>query len=523
MKYWRVVAFLVFTQIAASEQFLFEVFTKDHKSFYLIKAPSRLSSAQELWNYFFCMSIDLPRLLEQAQVTSKPVILSCQEQLHGFGPLDDEAPLIEANRVALAWLSAYARATDVQAFAYLQAGDDNACSLQLYSYIQWFIDQCDSDYQCTDFSAHVFRSADLSKVCVNHLEAPTQIKSIALLQEGPKHLIKVKNQNHINRRVLISGGAGFIGCYLTKKLLEKGFSVVVLDNFFCSQPDTIQQLEHDYDLCEFHYVDVTKDFYLDCAVDLVIHLASLPSPKTYYQYPVNTLLTGLSGTKNCLDVALSSNAPFIFASSSEVYGDPEISPQVESYEGNVNPWGMRSQYDESKRGGETLCKWYFEHAKVNVKLARIFNTYGPGMCLDDGRVITNFLKAILERTAMLIYGNGKQTRSFCYIDDLISGLMRLIEHKTEAQHITQRVYNIGNDNEIAIERVARLVNEIAHEAIGYIVPIEHIIHPDTTDPKMRRPNLNRLKALGCQPQISFKKGLQATLKVFIEKTKLEKK
>jgi dTDP-glucose 4,6-dehydratase len=232
------------------------------------------------------------------------------------------------------------------------------------------------------------------------------------------------------------------------------------------------------------------------------------------------LLVGLHGTQNTLEVARAKNARYLFTSTSEVYGDPLIHPQPESYGGNVDCMGKRSAYDQSKRGAEVLIKLYFEHYGVDTRIARLFNTYGPGMRLADGRVINNFLESLINNTPLKINGSGDQTRSFAYVDDTIDGIFRLIDNDAlcNEPHITQRVFNLGNPDEFTINELAYKVNELSKKYFNREIPIIHRENPDMSDPRMRRPDISRAQTiLGFMPRVSLDEGLEKSLQFFLNK------
>jgi dTDP-glucose 4,6-dehydratase len=294
------------------------------------------------------------------------------------------------------------------------------------------------------------------------------------------------------KRILVSGAAGFIGQHLCGRLKNDGHDVTGFDLVGRSQWDVADNdtlAEFDYDVHPW---------------DAVIHLASHASPKKYLAKPIETLLTGSHGTYNMLEVARFSNARFLLASTSEIYGDPLQHPQHESYWGNVNPIGPRSCYDESKRYAEALTMAYHREYRVNTKIARIFNTYGPKMAKDDGRVIPNLINQALEGRPLTIYGDGSQTRSFCYIDDLVAGLVKLLW-----SDVNEPV-NLGNPIEFTMLELATLVKEITN----CDSPIEY--HPlPTDDPTRRQPNIGRAIAeLDWWPTIHLRAGLEKTIAYF---------
>jgi nucleoside-diphosphate-sugar epimerase len=304
-------------------------------------------------------------------------------------------------------------------------------------------------------------------------------------------------------RILITGGAGFIGSHLCRVLTERGDKVICIDNLITGFRKNIESL---IDNSNFTFIehDMSQPFYPDQDIDWVFHFASLASPKHYLNYPIKTLKSGLLGTHNCLGIAKDKKAKFILASTSEVYGDPTVHPQPEEYWGNVSSIGPRSCYDESKRGAESLTYAYLRQHQVDVRVARIFNTYGPNMHPDDGRVVSNFITQSLAEDDLTIYGDGSQTRSFCYIDDLVKGLIRLTEVDYQAP------VNLGNPAEFTIKELADLVLEKTHSGSK----IKNFSLPED-DPKRRRPDISKAKELlNWEPSVPLEEGLAKTIDYF---------
>lgn len=300
-------------------------------------------------------------------------------------------------------------------------------------------------------------------------------------------------------RIVITGGAGFIGSHLCQALLDRGDEVICVDNLASGRVENIRHLlESPRFLLDVH--DIRNPIAISGHVDAVANLASLASPPGYSRRPVFTLTTGSVGTKNALDLATAHQARFVQASTSEVYGDPAVHPQREDYWGNVNPTGPRSMYDEAKRYAEALVAAYAREG-TNAGIARIFNTYGPRMRLDDGRVVTNFIAQALEGEPLTIYGDGSQTRSLCYVSDLVRGLIALIDNP-----VTGPV-NLGNPHEMTVLQIAELTREI----IGSTSPIEHRPLPQD-DPTRRRPDISRARTeLGWSPSVDVVEGLTKTI------------
>ncbi len=308
-------------------------------------------------------------------------------------------------------------------------------------------------------------------------------------------------------RVLITGGAGFIGSHLCELLLARGHTVICLDNLITGSRANIAHLEgQEHFSLMLH--DVTNPIYIDGPLDAILHLASLPSPVDYIQMPIKTLKVGSLGTLHALGLARAKEARFLLASTSEVYGDPLVHPQPESYWGNVNPIGPRGVYDESKRFGEALTMAYHRAHGLQTRIARIFNTYGPRMRLDDGRVVPNFVRQALLDEPLTVYDDGSRTRSFCYVSDLIEGLWRLL--------LSDQVepVNLGNPQEMTIVELARMIIALSgsRSEIAFV-------HPDASrtadDPRTRQPDITRARTLlGWEPAVSLEQGLEETIAYF---------
>jgi dTDP-glucose 4,6-dehydratase len=307
----------------------------------------------------------------------------------------------------------------------------------------------------------------------------------------------------IHLRYVISGAAGFIGSHMCDLLLDEGHTVVAIDNLITGSIDNLSHLRSNPKF-EFHEVDVTRSFEIGGNVQCVMHLASLASPKDYLQHPIETLESGSSGTRNMLDVAKRHSATFLLTSTSECYGDPLEHPQKETYWGNVNPVGMRSCYDESKRYAEAVTMAYHRTHGVKTNIARIFNTYGPRMQLKDGRVVPAFLDQVLRGEPLTIYGDGSQTRSFCYVSDMVRGLYLL--SKSEERYPV----NLGNPREMSMLEFAECIKAAARcEAAMVFLPLPE------DDPKRRRPDITKAKQLlGWEPAVPLEQGIAATLDYF---------
>jgi UDP-glucuronate decarboxylase len=306
-----------------------------------------------------------------------------------------------------------------------------------------------------------------------------------------------------DRRVMVTGGAGFIGSHLTRRLLGEGAEVLVVDNFYSGSRANLRDVL-DHPGLEILRHDVTFPLYVE--VDEIYHLACPASPVFYQRDPVQTTKTSVMGSINMLGLAKRVKAKILLSSTSEVYGDPIVHPQPETYWGNVNPIGIRSCYDEGKRCAETLFFDYRRQHDMPIKVARIFNTYGPGMRPDDGRVVSNFIVSALKGEALTVYGDGSQTRSFCYVDDLVEGLMRLMS----TGHEVTGPINIGNPNEFTMLELAELVQEM----VGGDAGIEYRPLP-SDDPTQRQPDITlATSVLDWRPTVQLREGLAATVDFF---------
>jgi len=307
-------------------------------------------------------------------------------------------------------------------------------------------------------------------------------------------------------RAVVTGGAGFLGSHLCDRLLAVGWEVLALDNLITGDEDNLGHLGRNPKF-RFERKDVTESIRIEGEVGYVFHLASPASPPDYLRFPVETLKVGSIATMNTLELAEAKGAKFLLASTSECYGDPDVSPQSESYWGRVNPIGPRSVYDEAKRFAEAITMAYHRHHGLDTHIVRIFNTYGPRMRLNDGRALPNFVFQALSGQPLTVYGDGKQTRSFCYVSDLIEGIYRLSQSD---EHFPT---NIGNPTELTIYEFAERIRSYFPNAL----PIVHEPLPED-DPKQRRPDITKAqRLLGWEPKVSLEEGLKYTLDYFKEK------
>ncbi len=314
-------------------------------------------------------------------------------------------------------------------------------------------------------------------------------------------------------RILITGAAGFLGSHLCDRLLAEGHEVIGLDNFITGNPENLAHLQGN-EKFSFQRHDVSNYIFVKGRVDAVLHFASPASPNPqspagYFNLPIQTMKAGALGTHNCLGVAKAHNAKFLLASTSEIYGDPLVHPQREDYTGNVDPVGPRAVYDEAKRFAESLTMAYHRYHNVDTRIVRIFNTYGPRMDLEDGRALPNLLKQALLGQPLTVYGDGSQTRSFCYVDDLIDGIVKLLY---SSEHLP---VNIGNPNEMSILHFAETINRIVGNRAGITFVRDA---RSVRDPQQRQPDITRARQiLQWEPKVSLEEGIRRTIPYFKEK------
>jgi len=314
--------------------------------------------------------------------------------------------------------------------------------------------------------------------------------------------------------VLVAGGAGFIGSHLCRSLLDENYKVIAIDNLLTSDKSNLKDLQNnpEFTFLEQDIVEAIQNSKFKIQnLDYIFHLASPASPnqksaRSYINYPIETMLVNSQGTHNLLELARQFKAKFLFASSSEVYGDPAMSPQKEDYFGYVNPNGIRSVYDEGKRFGEAITFAYLRRHDLNVRVIRIFNTYGPKMLADDGRVVSNFINQAIKDQPITVYGKGTQTRSLCYVDDMVLGIkLAMFKPNTKGE-----VFNLGNPDERSILDIAKLVKKLTNsksEIVFEDLPVD--------DPKERKPDISHVKEiLGWEPKISTEEGLKRTIEYF---------
>ncbi|HMV28352.1 MAG TPA: SDR family oxidoreductase [Anaerolineales bacterium] len=314
-------------------------------------------------------------------------------------------------------------------------------------------------------------------------------------------------------RILITGAAGFLGSHLCDRLLADGHEIIGMDNFITGNPDNIAHLAGN-EKFQFFKRDVSNYIFVPGKVDAILHFASPASPNPqsksgYFNLPIQTMKAGALGTHNCLGIARREGSRFLLASTSEIYGDPEIHPQAETYPGNVDPVGERAVYDEAKRFAESMTMAYHRFHSVNTSIVRIFNTYGPRMDLEDGRALPNLLKQALLGEPLTVYGTGSQTRSFCFVDDLVDGIVKLLYSK---EHLP---VNIGNPVEMSILEFAEIINKVTGNTAG----IKYIENARSArDPQRRRPDITRAKdILNWEPKVNLEEGIRRTIPFFKQK------
>ncbi|MDH3685710.1 MAG: SDR family oxidoreductase [Myxococcales bacterium] len=307
------------------------------------------------------------------------------------------------------------------------------------------------------------------------------------------------------RRALVTGAAGFLGSHLCRRLLEEGLEVVGFDNLLTGSMENVEEMLG-HPRFSFEHYDVTNFLYVDGPLDAILHFASPASPADFERLPIQILKVGSLGTHKALGLAKAKQARFLLASTSECYGDPEISPQPESYWGNVNPIGVRGVYDEAKRFAEAMTMAYHRHHGVDVRIVRIFNTFGPRMRIDDGRAIPNFFTQALRGQDITVYGDGSQTRSICYVDDLVEGIWRLLRSEYVGP------VNIGSQAEVSMlelaQKIVKMTGSKSEIVFGPLPP---------DDPKVRRPDSSLAQSvLGWEPQVSIETGLERTRDYFVK-------
>lgn len=471
---------------------------------------------------FSLATLRIQSAIEEARNSSSLLVLCVPPVYSKTDQLGLEAAWREGARMALAWSSAAARFDSL--------GSIDLTILETQNYLE-DVDQqilCKA-LEVIDVDVHNLRTIEdiqrriisLDKLTIDPEGA--QLNNLEPLSFSPPEKDQLVIADSFpplqsgQKRYLITGAAGFLGSHLAELMLQQGDQIIGIDNFCCSTRDNVERLKKYPDFCFVEW-DITLPFKIEATLDGVVHMASVPSPEFYYRLPKETLQTGIEGTLHCLEIARDHKARFLFTSTSEVYGDPELSPQSEDYWGNVNPIGPRSQYDQSKRGAETLISLFSQRYDLDCRIVRIFNTYGPGMILNDGRVITNFMQALLYKKPMVIHGSGNQTRSFAYYSDTINGIYSLLKNESlqPTSLLDQRVINVGSEEECSINELALMAKDVAKQILDYDAEIIHVAHIDVTDPRQRHPDLSRAKQLiGFTPSVCLRDGFIKTLDFFI--------
>lgn len=512
--------FLVSLRIEAE----FYEFGKDYPNNYLIyfiPQFERAYSQQKEWNELNFDIFEFPRKIKHALKQGRKILIFLPNNYSGYSPVHKLAPYIEGSRIALAWASTYASLREkykenikIFSYNYLDPINTNIIANFITQKQDLFLNRSANALLKIEpfvMPAYLDNKIDLKRL-KNKIKRSIKndIKEVTFITRQDFKLIN-------SETVVITGGAGFIGSHLAKELIRQNYKVIILDNLSTGSLQNLDTIENSEKLLFFNH-DVSIPFNIDCDISYIVHLASLPSPQYYYNKPLETMSVGLDGTKNCLDLALNKKARFLFSSSSEVYGDPELNLQAEDYAGNVNPIGMRSQYDESKRGAETIIKLYCDNFDIDARIIRLFNTYGPYMNINDGRVITNFIRAALEDKPLKLYGGGLQTRSFSYITDTLDGILRvLLSDKLNNLKLEQKIFNVGNDQEFSIIELGNKITNLSQKYLNKtpIITVQENIDKD--DPKQRRPDLSRLKnLLGYNYTVSLDMGLEKTFLYFFD-------
>lgn len=473
-RYYYVVVLLCYLSVSATPFFVIK--NSSNNAIESVVIDLRVQSASDCLMQYHELVTKFPQFIENYVPARVPVNLIMPETIIGFGPLEDAACFIEGARTALAWFKSYEN--------YLEARGNRMHIIEASD----FLDE-----------------RNLCPVKLDNVRSiPVTFDEVWFERKSDKQCC------------LITGGAGFIGSHLTKQLLGKGFRVIVIDSLICATGQNILDLMDNPDFLFIQH-DVSIPFSITTKIDYVIHAASIPSPVDYYKMPIETMRVGILGTLNTVYLAFEHHARYLFLSTSEVYGDPEVHPQVETYSGNVDCRSARAPYDQSKRGAETLIKLFIQKYPLDVRIARIFNTYGPGMRLRDGRIITNFTAALLDNKPMIIYGDGTQTRSLCYVDDMVAGLCSLLLCNLPDSPLIERVFNLGNPQEYTVNEIAQEFECLAKRYLPYSVTIKKIENPDKADPRKRKPDITRaISILHFEPQISFKEGLEKTFTYFMK-------
>ena len=441
-----------------------------------------------------------------------PLICIVPNTLEGFSPISDLGKEYEDARVALAWTSIAHRFKNIPIRIiktdkpYTRAEIASLCGSALETPV-YAAQSPEASVEQTIFHAHSIAQCKKGFEC--RLYRKKQVKKTL-------NCFNVHTNYECARRIVITGGAGFLAHHIIKRLLDRGDQVIAIDSMICGSSRNIEPFLANPNFTFIH-ADCSEPFTITGDVTDIIHAASVPSPEYYYKLPYETMQSGLRGIWVALELATEKHARLLFTSTSEVYGDPEVSPQKESYHGRVSALGKRCQYDQSKRGAEAVIALWLDTTDIDVRIARIFNTYGPHMHLQDGRVITNFMAAALCNTPITLYGSGTQTRSFAFASDTVDGLIRLLDAKLEkSTPLESRVFNIGTPKELTIQELADLFCEIYEKECGQKPTIQFLPNPDATDPRQRLPDISAAQEkLGFNPVVSLHEGLTRTIRSFL--------
>lgn len=451
-------------------------------------------------------------LINSAFEHQLPVICIVPNSLEGFSPLSDLGKEYEDARVALAWTSIAHRFKNMP--IRIVKTDKPYSLAEIASFAGSALESEMSPAESPEISVAgaVMLAQDLAAP-KRAFECRPYITSTA---KNERRCFDIESRPECTRRIIITGGAGFIAHHIIKQLLGRGDQVIAIDSMICANHKNIEPfLSHPH--FTFIHADCSEPFTVTGDITDIIHAASIPSPEYYYSLPDETMRSGLRGIVIALELATEKNARLLFTSTSEVYGDPEVSPQKESYHGRVSPLGKRCQYDESKRGAEAIIAEWVDRIPLDIRIARIFNTYGPHMQLHDGRVVTNFIAAAIENRPITVYGSGSQTRSFAFVSDTVDGLIRLLDTRLEDDApISNRVFNIGTPQEFTIQELANIFCEIYERECGQKPTVRFLPNPDTTDPRQRLPDISAAqKMLGFNPRVPLREGLMITIRSFL--------
>ncbi len=510
--------------------FLFSVFFNIISGeFFLIKDSSKKSRAivyrpeyiEDEYQTFYISAFLFPKVLQYAKENNLDVILYVPSFFPKTNTMASDSFFKEGVRIALTWAGVYFRFIKPSKLDLKILVDNQNKGLDknlIFKAFETVIVDKKSDTKETMLERRIIKTESLKDASIkNYYLKKANVAAIEGQLFGQHYLEKVLLKSKLvqgdsKKTILITGGAGFVGSHLARLFLKKGYQVIVLDNLSCCTGDNIADLLDNKDF-EFHRHDITKSFTINKNIDYVVHMACLPSPAFYYTKPLETLTSSLYGTRNTLELALEKGSIYIFSSTSEIYGDPEISPQHEKYEGNVNPIGKRSQYCQSKRAAEVLIKIYTDRHLIDSRIVRIFNTYGPGMLINDGRVITNFISQALKNEPLIIHGTGNQTRSFAYVTDTAEGIMRVIETNQidSSTPLERKIFNVGTPHEFTINELAQKINKLSLKYFKREISVKYIDHPDSGDPERRKPDITRIKnLLGFEPVVLLDQGLEKT-------------